>query len=72
VLDFPAFIHECFRVYSWYSNGHFPDEGSWLDQSAAFVTLVETIDRAIAEAKDTKDKLDKARASAANPRVVRG
>lgn len=71
MLDYPALFADVFSVYSWYKRGGFPDKGTYLDQAAAFVQVVEIIEQAIAEAKAAKEKIEATKASIKKPSVVR-
>jgi len=70
-LDNPAFYYHCFKVYSWFGRDYLPEQGTYLDQPAAFVQMVEIIEQAIADAKALNEKADKARAPAKLPTIVK-
>lgn len=71
LLDDPALFKEAFEVYSWYKRGYFPDQGSYLDQAAAYVQFIDIFERAIAEAKAVKDEREGTRQNVKNPTIVR-
>ncbi len=60
-LDYRASFERFLKIYSWYKKGHFPDTGSYLDQTAAALQLIEIFDAATAEAEKVKEQRTKAR-----------
>jgi len=62
-LDAPEWFNEVFRAYQWLQKGYFPSPGTWADQPAKLIDLVEVIDRAnaSADAHERKEADEKAR-----------
>lgn len=60
-LDDPELVSLAFTYYNWYKKGHFPEEGTWLDQPAAFVDLVSYMDICVRDAEEQKRKEDELR-----------
>lgn len=62
-LDYRASFAGIYTLYSWYKRGMMPDQGTYLDQAAACVQLIQVMDKAVADAEAVKEKADKARAN---------
>jgi len=45
-----------FRIFSYWEKGLFPDEGTWMDQSAKIVDAMEVIEKEIADARAEEHK----------------
>lgn len=71
LLDQTALFNELFGVYSWYKRGYMPDAGSYLDQAAAFVQMIDIFEHSIAEAKALKEQSEKAKGASKSPKIVR-
>ncbi len=55
-LDSPEWFNWLFTSYQWMKRGFLPDGGTWLDQGAKLVELLQVIDVAIHDANETKRK----------------
>jgi len=45
-LDMRGLINECIQHYNWLEKGHMPTAGTWIDQTPAYITFMETISHA--------------------------
>lgn len=69
LLDDSALYSQLFKVYSWYKRGYLPDQGTYLDQAAAYVRLLDIMEQAVADANALKEKIEKSRSAAKRPTV---
>ena len=52
----PREFSDLFRIYRYFKDGHYPDPGTWLDQSARLLTLVDIMDKAYSDASETQKR----------------
>lgn len=58
LIDDSEFFSKAFTYYNWYKKGFLPSEGSWLDQTEAFVELVSVMDSASSAADEILKQRD--------------
>jgi hypothetical protein len=51
-LDEPEFYASLFSCWTWFKRGNFPDPGTWLDQTARFVELMNLVEKAVTDAEE--------------------
>jgi hypothetical protein len=70
-FESPTSYMQIFEIYSWYKKGMLPEQGTYLDQAAAFVDIVRVIDKAVADANALKEKIERGKQTNKPPTVVR-
>lgn len=51
-LEDPHGYNMLFTTYGFYRDGHFPDPGTWMDQSARLLALLQVISKAQTDAEE--------------------
>lgn len=69
LLDETDYFDNIFDVYSWYKQGHLPEEGTWRDQPAKFCSTMRAMERAFNEADDEKRAREESKRNRASPKV---